>query len=227
MTENENVVEMQQPAPPQNKPSFGKRFAAGLKERGRKMIVKLKRRPTTIPFLVLVVSTILMMCALGSLSQLAMSPEYSGEMQGLCLFICVLFSILVIMLFMYAFPKRSKKPNMPMLIMAYVFMGVLIALDLYLYIMWSVNYADDLIRVPEGSSQYESYWITGTGSTAGVYSYLGAAMGSILAHCILVIIVVALTAACPLYHKLLMKINTRIDIESTQLKEEIDTSEED
>ena len=36
MTENENVVEIQQPAPPQNKPSFGKRFAAGLKERGMK-----------------------------------------------------------------------------------------------------------------------------------------------------------------------------------------------
>lgn len=196
------------------KPSFGKRLLANLKERGRKFIVNLKRRPMNIAFFVLIISTIVSLCSLGNLSQLGLSSQYSKSMQGTCIFINTLFGILVLMLFMNSFPKRAKKPNIVMLVLTFVFMAVLIGVDLYLYIIWGINHTEDLAR----------------GATEIYYNNLAkfypGAMGGVMAHLILVIISAILTATYPLYGKLINKINTRVDIQSSDLKEEIDTSAE-
>lgn len=56
--------------------------------------------------------------------------------------------------------------------------------------------------------------------------YIYNAINGVLAHAILVAIAALLTATYPLYGKLIGKINTRKNVESTEIKEAIDTSAE-
>ena len=208
MTENENV------AIEEVKPSKGKAVAAGIKEWFRKSIVKLKRRPMNIAFAVLIISTLVNLCCLGNYSELGTNVRYNADMQGLCVFINQLFSILVLLLFLNSFPKREKKPRLVMLILCFVFMAVLIGIDVYLYIKWGANYAADLER---GAA--ETYYAT-------VRDCYNSSSSGVLAHMILVGISAVLTATYPLYGKLINKINTKKNLEDNQLSEEIDTSAE-
>lgn len=220
MAENENVaVETEAPvaevAVAEEKPSIGKRIWGGIKEYCRKSVVKLKRRPMNIAFFVLIISTVANLVSLGNYSQLGTNVRYNQQMQGLCVFINQLFSILVLLLFMNSFPKRSKKPKLVMLILCFAFMAVLMGLDIYLYVKWQANYTVDLDR-GAGAAYYEE-----------LNGYYNGAMSGVLAHLILVGIAAILTATYPLYGKLINKINTRKDIGESQLSEEIDTSEEE
>lgn len=222
MAENETVLEtteeqpevetvevVEQPAP--DKPSKGKRFLAAIKERLRKFVVKLKRRPMNIAFFVLIVSSFVFLLLLGSFSQAA--REYFKFNEPICLFINTLFSILVLLLFLYSFPKRSKKPKIVMLVLCFAFMAVLIALDIILYVGFTTEWAEHLPKLSASDiAKHEKY----------IY----AAISGSLAHAIMVAIAAILTATYPLYGKLISKINTRKVVESTEIKEEIDTSEE-
>ncbi len=223
MAENETVLETaevqpevetvevveQQPAPEQ--PSKGKRFLAAIKERLRKFVVKLKRRPMNIAFFVLIVSSLVFLFLLGSFSQAGI--EYSKSGVPISLFINTLFCILVLLLFMYSFPKRSKKPKIVMLVLCFAFMAVMIGLDILLYIRWTGAWAEQLPVLSESDKAIRE-------------KYIYAAINGSLAHAVLVAIAAILTATYPLYGKLISKINTRKVVESTEIKEEIDTSEE-
>ena len=221
MAENE-VVETQVPAEAQadtnpNKPSKGAQIWGGIKEWFRKFVVQLKRRPMNIAFFVLVVSTIVNLCSLGSISQIGLQAYYSVEITGIALFVAQLFSILVLMLFLNAFPKREKKPKLVMFILLFVFIAVLIGIDIYLYVTWTTKHAADLLREISNKEDYFKE----------LDSFYYPAVNGILAHAILVALSGILTATYPLYGKLINKINTRKAIETTELKEEIDTSEEE
>lgn len=224
MAEVENVVNEVQPAP-EAKPSKGAKIAAGIKEWFRKLTVKLKRRPMNIAFLVLIVSTIVNLCSLSYYSQLCLTMTYAPNGQGLCVFVSQLFCILILLLFMSSFPKREKKPKIVLLVVFFVFAAVMIALDLYLYISWGDIHAVDLLTERDPVT-YEQYWETGTGAQKGVNYFYPGAMSGVLAHLILLALAAILTATYPLYGKLINKINTRKVIESTELKETIDTSAE-
>lgn len=226
MAENETVVSVDNIQSDTQKPSLGKKIGGGIKEWFRKFIVKLKRRPMNIAFFVLVISTIVNVCSLGNYSQLGTITFYSQKSQGLCIFVGQLFSILVLLLFMNSFPKREKKPKIVMLVLTFVFIAVMLALDIYLYASWTDLHAQDLL-IERDDTAYESYWITGTGAgSQGVNSFYPGAVGGILAHIILLAISAVLTATYPLYGKLINMINTRKVIESTEIKGEIDTSAE-
>lgn len=212
------VVETPAPAE-EKKPSKAKRFFGGIKEWFRKFVVKLKRRPMNIAFFVLIVSTIVNLCSLGSLSQLGLSSYYSVGITGIALFVAQLFSILVIMLFLNSFPKRAKKPKLVMLIFLFVFMAVIMAIDLYLYITWTDLNALDKVREFADAATKADYF-------KRINKFYGKAVNGLLAHCILVGIAGVLTATYPLYGKLINKINTRKNLETTEIKEEIDTSAE-
>ncbi len=207
--EVETVEVVEQPAP--EKPSKGKRFLAAIKERLRKFVVKLKRRPMNIAFFVLIVSSFVYLLLLGSFSQAGL--EYAKPGVPISLFINTLFCILVLLLFLYSFPKRSKKPKIVMLVLCFVFMAVMIGLDILLYVRWTGAWAEQLpVLSPNDKAIREKY----------IY---GAINGS-LAHAVMVAVAAILTATYPLYGKLISKINTRKVVESTEIKEEIDTSEE-
>ncbi len=198
------------------KPSAGAKIWGGIKEWFRKFTVNLKRRPMNIAFFVLIISTLVNLFSLTYISQLGLNGYYSVGITGIALFIAQLFSILVLVLFLNAFPKRAKKPKLVMFILLFVFMAILMAVDLYLYITWTSKYALDIAREVADKEAYIA--------KLNVYYY--PAVNGILAHCILVAISAVLTATYPLYGKLINKINTKKVVESTEIKEEIDTSAE-
>lgn len=204
----ENTVE---PAPESSKPSKGAKFAAGVKEWLRKFVVNLKRRPTNIAFFVLIVSTLIYLFMLGSISQAGL--EYPRTGVPVALFINTLFSILVLLLFMYSFPKRAKKPKIVMLVFTFVFMAAMIGMDILLYIQWTNAWNEALEILNESQKAVRE-------------KYIYAAINGVLVHAIFLAIAAVLTATYPLYGKLIGKINTRKVLEENVIKEAIDTSEE-
>lgn len=208
MAENEVNV-----AAAEETPSFGKRFVSGVKEFVRKSIVKLKRRPMNIAFLVLIVSSVVNLCYLGNFSQIGRANEYGDKMRGLCVFINQLFCILVLLLFMNSFPKRQKKPKIVQLVLTFAFIAVMIGLDIYLYVTWTSDFGREFAIAQ--NAEVKNYKKTYDGAVTGV-----------MTHLVLVALAAVLTATYPLYGKLINMINTRKDIGESQLNEEIDTSEE-
>ena len=212
----QNAVELNevQPSPEAEKPSKIKAFWGGVKEWFRKFTVKLKRRPMNVAFFVLIISAVVYLCSLGDLSQTALNIYV--HWLGLSVFVNTLFCILSLLLFMNSFPKRSKKPKIVMLVLLFLFIAAMIAFDLVFYINIDNAYATDLnsgVMTPEIQARLDKY--------------VQPALRSTIAHIVLVGLAAILTATYPLYGKLINKINTRKVIESTELKEEIDTEDDD
>lgn len=212
----QNAVELNevQPSPEAEKPSKIKAFWGGVKEWFRKFTVKLKRRPMNVAFFVLIISAVVYLCSLGDLSQTALNIYV--HWLGLSVFVNTLFCILSLLLFMNSFPKRSKKPKIVMLVLLFLFIAAMIAFDLVFYINIDNAYATDLnsgVMTPEIQARLDKY--------------VQPALRSTIAHIVLVGLAAILTATYPLYGKLINKINTRKVVESTELKEEIDTEDDD
>ena len=207
MAENENmVVENVTPPEEQNeKKVTWAKFKAGLKERFRKFIVNLKRRPTNIAFFLLIITSLFYLIAYSSIAQYLTATKLSAiiDWSGLCSFITFLFSILVLILFMNSFPKR-KKINIPMLTLTCVFMAVMIFADAVCY-SEITEYIADIFAGSEPSS-----------------SYYYASMNIWLAHIILTAITAVVLACTPLIKMGLMKINTRKDVDSSEFKGQLD-----
>lgn len=215
MEEMQNAVELNdvQPSPEVDKPSKFKAFLGGVKEWFRKFTVKLKRRPMNIAFFVLIISSIVYLCSLGNFSQTALNIYVNWL--GLSVFVNTLFCILSLLLFMNSFPKRSKKPKIVMLVLLFLFIAAMIAFDVVFYVNINNAYTADLnsgVMTPEIQARLDEY--------------VQPALRSTIAHIVLVGLGAILTATYPLYGKLINKINTRKVIESTELKEEIDTEED-
>lgn len=210
MAEVENVKNNNE-QPEYTEPSLIAKIGGGIKEWFRKLIVKLKRRPMNIAFVVLAISSVIYLCLLGNFSQAGIEFPQTGV--PISVFINTLFSILVMLLFMYSFPKREKKPKIVMLVLTFVFMAVMIALDVLLYIKWNAAWAD--LKPTLNAEQI-----------AVREKFIYGAINGVLVHLIFVALAAVLTATYPLYGKLIGKINTRKVIESTQLSEAIDTEDE-
>lgn len=209
MAENENVVE--QPAPASEKKPNGNKFLAGVKERLRKFAVKLKRKPQTIAFFVLILSTVVYMCSLATYAQATLF--FKIDWTGLVIFINTVFSILSLLLFMNTFPKRKKKMNYVMLALTFVFMAVMIFCDAY----WFVTVHPHYVSGRAGTT---------TETVLATYDSIAPAFTSIIVHLVLVAISAVLLATLPLYKKLIFKINTSKKLEENELSGEIDTSAE-
>lgn len=208
MADNELVEEK---VTPSSEPSKGKKILANLKERWRKFLVSLKRKPQRIAFYVLLLSTVIYMCSLFSYSQATM--YYPVPWMGLLIFINTMFSILTLLLFMNTFPKRKKNMNIVMLVLTFIFMAVMIFCDIYWYLQIEPLYTTQLNTTTD-----PAIWET--------LMKMSSAFSTILIHMVLVAISAILLATLPLYKKLIFKINTSKVLEENKLSEEIDTSAE-
>lgn len=202
MAENENMVieEVTPPEPEKEKKVTWAKFVAGLKERCRKFIVNLKRRPSNVAFFVLIVTSLVYLIGYSTIAQYlydVRADEETIHWSGLCSFVSFLFSILVLVLFMNAFPKR-KKPNIVMLVLTFVFMAVMIFCNAICY--------------SEATSL----------SKLGTAVNLDASKRIWMAHIVLVAISAVVLACTPLIKMGLMKINTRKDLDSSEFKGELD-----
>lgn len=206
------------------KPSFWGKLGANLKERWRKFLVGLKRKPQNIALFVLLVSSVIFMCSLGNYSQATI--RYNIDWTGLLIFVNTMFSILTLLLFMNTFPKRGvvlnkktmKKYNINyiMLALTFVFMALMIFCDIQWFVMvrYQSDFAEEILEVAYDDELRETL------------NHIIPAFTTIMVHCALVALSGVLLATLPLYKKLILKINTAKVVEGNELKEEIDTEED-
>lgn len=190
----------------EGEPSKASKFAADVKEWFRKFIVNLKHKPQNIAFVVLIVTSFMYMCFLGTFSEF-ISYNSGIKWLGLFEFVNTLASILVIMIFLNTFPKR-KKMNIIMLVLTFAVLALMLVFDILFY----VNIVKQANTLPGGLSDL-------TGDYASTLNFD-------LIHMIFLAITIVVLALLPVYKKLLMKINTSKELASNDIKEEIDTSEE-
>ena len=179
-----------------------------MKEFFRKRIVALKRKPQTIALVVLALAFVYYSLNLTNVSDT--TAKIQGPGMGLSGFVTMLFSVLVLVCCLNAFPRR-KKPNIPMLALMTVMLGVIVFCDIYYgnRIMDAISRANNPI------------------ATTGENAYITTVQGMLKVHMGIVIAGGALALLLPLYAPLIRKINTSVEVEANETMGEIelDTAE--
>lgn len=238
--EDEVIVEEQQPTPSKGKM---KKFGAKVKEWFRKQAVNLKRKPQKIAFLFFIISSVMYLIGLNVFSPGPVLDFFAKPYLGLSVFVTTLFSILVLVLFMNTFPKRGirykkngKKHsiNYIMLALTFIFLLVMFLMDLLYYRQLTGCIAKNestFFKDKAQAAKYVKYFNPGTTLDNLVFdpssykSYLVKALELDIVHMVFLGISALLLATLPLYKKLIMKINTSKVVESTEIKEVIDTAD--
>lgn len=174
----------------------------------RKLFVSLKRRPSIIALLVLVIAFLQYSLNLTHISDTTAKIQGSG--MGLCGFATMLFSMLSLVCFLNAFPRR-KKPVIPMIVLMFLMFAVIIFCDVYYsgLITTALTRADNPIKLDQSTI------------------YIAQAYNVLQDHIVIELIGVALIVLMPLYTKLLRKINTSVVVEDYGKLGAIDISGED
>ena len=207
MAENENVLvgevpentEIENKTPEQplnNQPSKGKKVQAKIKEWFRKKIVALKRKPQYIALFFLAVCSVFFLLALFNVSQAISRSFTEAETTGICTFVVTLLSLLSLVSFLNAFPKR-KKPNIFFIVLVFVMIGAMIACDLVYYIQM-----ENCLAGVQNSE------------TSMMYATVSKAQPYILAHIVLLGVSAIVFALLPVYKRLINKIDTKVVLES-------------
>ncbi len=180
----------------------------GLKESFRKLLVSLKRRPHMIPLLVFALAFVFYSLNLMNISDT--TAKIQGKGMGLCGFATMLFSLLSLLCFLNAFPHR-KKVNVPMLVLAFLMVGVILFCDYYYLgaVGNALTRADNPIQVTKNTL------------------YIAKANNMLNDHIIILIVGVVMTALLPIYAKLLRKVNTSVSVEDNGKLDAIDISGEE
>lgn len=97
------------------------------KEKWRKFIVSLKKRPHNIPLVFMLVTYVFYSLNLTKISNT--TAFINVNPMGLCTFIVMLFSILAIVSFLNAYPKRQK-PKIAMVVVMFAIIACCIVADL-------------------------------------------------------------------------------------------------
>jgi drug/metabolite transporter (DMT)-like permease len=180
----------------------------GFSEFIRKRVVALKRKPQTIALIAFVLAFVYYSLNLTKISDTTAYINLPG--MGLAGFATMLFSILLMVCFMNAFPHR-KKVNVPMLALMFVLVGIII----YAGIFYQGRITEALTR--------EVNPITVTPDKI----YIDQARRMLSVHRVILIVGVALVALLPVYSKALRKINTNVEVAENDDMAAIDISGED
>ncbi len=177
-----------------------------VKEFFRRRVVALKRNPTVIPMLALVVSFLVYSLNLTLVSN--STAKIQGAGMGLCEFGTTLFSILSMVCMLNAFPRR-KKANIPMLVLLFLMLGVITFCDTHYLscISAALTRAESPIQITDATS------------------YIPAAQSMLHTHIILICVSAALVALLPVYSKMLKKINTSVAVEDNGDMDKLELSE--
>ncbi len=179
----------------------------GLKEMLRKTIVSLKRKPQTIPMLVLVAAFLYYSLNLTHVSDTTAKIQSQG--MGLSGFCTMLFSMLSFVCFLNAYPHR-KKTNLPMLVLMLLMLVGLIFCDTY--------YMGCITRAITRE--------TNPIDTAG-NPYILQALNMLSVHRIILIVGGVLILLVPVLRKLLRKIDTSLPVEEGSQMESLHLAQED
>ena len=174
----------------------------------RRFFVALKRQPSIIALVVLIIAFFYYSLNLTHISDT--TAKIQGPGMGLSGFATMLFSMLSLVCFLNAFPKR-KKPVIPMVVLMFVMFGIIIYCD-YHYsslIMTALTREVNPIKLDASTT------------------YIAQAYNVLQNHMILEGVGVVLVLLMPVYSKLLRKINTSITVEDNGKLDVIDISGED
>lgn len=185
----------------------GKKTNGGMKEFFRKKIVSLKRKPQTIPMLVLALGFLYYSLNLTHMSDTTAKLQLSG--MGLSGFCTMLFSMLSFVCFLNSYPHR-KKTNIPMLVLMFAMLGIIIYCDIYYRgcITRALTRTENPIVV-DASNQY----ITQAFDVLGV-------------HCVIIAIGAVLTLLVPVLRKMLRRIDTSLPVDENAQMGDILLTEE-
>ena len=187
---------------------MNRKTKGGLKEMFRKTIVSLKRKPQTIPMLVLAVAFLYYSLNLTHVSDTTAKIQSQG--MGLSGFCTMLFSMLSFVCFLNAYPHR-KKTNIPMLVLMLLMVAGLIFCDTYYMgcISKAITRPDHPIAIEAGTLYIQQ-----------AYDMLGM-------HRIILIVGFVLTLLVPVLRKLLRKIDTSLPVDEGSQMESFHLSQED
>ena len=191
-----------------NKRIKNKNRPGGMPEPIRKFLVALKRQPFMIPLTVLIIAFLQYSLNLTHISDT--TAKIQGTGMGLCGFCTMLFSMLSLMCFLNAFPRR-KKPVISMICLMIIMFGIVFYCD-YHYatlIRTALNRADNPVVLDSSTI------------------YIAQAWNVLQDHMALLIAGFVITALLPVYSFLLRKIDTSIQVEDYGKLGEIDVSGED
>ena len=185
----------------------GRKKNSGIRESIRKMIVSLKRKPQTIPMLVLAAAFLVYSLNLTHISDTTAKIQLGG--MGLSGFCTMLFSLLSFVCFINAYPHR-KKTNIPMLVLMFLMLGVL-------------NFCDTFYAslITEAITR-ENHPIVVDVNTI----YIQQAYDVLMLHRVIVAVGAVLTLLVPVLRKLLRKIDTSLPVEEGAAMGEITLSDE-
>ena len=174
----------------------------GVKEFFRRKIVSLKRKPQTIPMIVLAIGFLYYSLNLTHVSDATAKIQLTG--MGLSGFCTMLFSMLSFVCFLNAYPHR-KKTNIPMLVLMFLMLAILIVCDTFYMgqITKAITRADHPIVVDANTA-----YIT------KAYDMLGV-------HRIIIAVGAVLTLLVPVLRKLLRKIDTSLPMEESVQMDDI------
>ena len=174
----------------------------------RRLFVGLKRKPDIIALIVLLIAFLYYSLNLTHISDT--TAKIQGPGMGLCGFATMLFSLLSLVCFLNAFPRR-KKPVIAMVVLMLLMFALIIFCDVYYsnLIMTALTRAENPIKLDASTI------------------YIAQAYNVLQTHIVILGIGVALIALLPLYTKLLRKINTSVTVEDYGKLEAIDISGED
>ncbi len=176
----------------------------GIKEFFRKFIVSLKKRTTKIPQFVMIVSFLIYALALSTISNT--TAFVNKTPMGLCSFVSMLLSILAFVCSLNAYPVRQK-PKIVMVILMYFMEAVLIGSDIWY-----------LIKIDEGLST--------TTYAAKALDAIYGAQSVLIVHLVFVGLTIILFALVPVIRKLLMKIDTSVDLGENEDMKKIELEDE-
>ena len=115
---------------------------------------------------------------------------------GICIFITTLLSLLCLVSFLNAFPKR-KKPNIFFIVLVFVMIAAMVACDVVYYVQMSNCMAN----------------ITGADEST-MYQIVSKGQPYIIGHIVLLGISAVVFALLPVYGRLIKKIDTSVKLES-------------
>ena len=188
--------------------SAAEKKSSNMPEFLRRFFVALKRQPSMIALVVLIIAFFYYSLNLTHISDT--TAKIQGPGMGLSGFATMLFSMLSLVCFLNAFPKR-KKPVIPMVVLMFVMFGIIIYCD-YHYsglIMTALTREVNPIKLDASTT------------------YIAQAYNVLQNHMILEGVGVVLVLLMPVYSKLLRKINTSITVEDNGKLDVIDISGED
>lgn len=211
MAENEKMVVEETAAQEKTSESFGAKF----KEWLRKFVVKLKRKTHMIPLVVILITSLIYLCCTATYAQVIENNSGIPNV-GISMFVNTLLSILVLAVFLNAFPKR-KKPNIVFVVAVFVVLAIMLGLDL-LYYFNTKNFINDLDIVKNLPNGIDIIY--------NQYPEILKAYTQLTVHMVFLGISIVVFALLPVYKKAINKINTKKVLDENKLSGEIDTSAE-